>query len=466
MHEVQGGDSIRNLHRAHVAFINRSYWPDVEATGQLLTELCEDLSADFDVSVIAGPPNQYAGETCFRRSGWARRRGVRIRRIPCTQLSKASWIGRAVNYLSFFWMAAVAALKLPRPDILIVETDPPLLCFIGFLLQKLRRVKLVVYLQDIYPDLAIALGKLPDNVLTRWLRRAMFWVYFRADRIVVLSRDMRDLLVRSGVRASTISCIPNWIDTQKVIPVKQNNCFRQRHGLVDKFVVMYSGNLGQCQRLEDIVEAAGYLRHSTEILFLLVGDGAIKQRLVKQAAAQRLDNVHFLPYQPKEMLAESLSAADVHLVPVDPRVVNCLMPSKLYGVLSSGSPVLAVAPHTCELAELVERFEVGIVSPPGDSAKLAATIKGLASSREKLEIWGHRARQIAEQFYNRCNTTKSFAQMLQSLGGISVFDRVASTKSALTEVLHNPLKLTESASGIHRQSGNPTDILDTATIQG
>ncbi len=254
-------------------------------------------------------------------------------------------------------------------------------------MRRLRGAKLVVYLQDIYPDIAVALGKLPNNVLTRWLRRAMFAVYRRADRVVVLSRDMHDRLAASGVPAERIVCVSNWVDTTALEPRKQDNSFRRKHDVVNQFVVMYSGNLGLCQRLEDILEAARLLRHHADIVFLLVGDGVLKSQLKEQALRQELANVRFLPYQPKEQLSLSLSAAQLHLVPVDPRVVSCLMPSKLYGALASGTPVLAVAPDDCELAELVEELQVGAVCAPCEPAQLAIMIQRLAAAPEQLAAW-------------------------------------------------------------------------------
>ena len=175
-----------------VLFLNRSYWPDAEATGQLLTELCEDLAQSFQVTVIAGQPNVDQAECAFRRHGEENRNGVCIRRVRHTSFPKRSLPGRLVNYASFLWGALWAALWTKRPDVVVVETDPPLLCLIGWCLQRLRGAKLICYLQDIHPDIGIALGKFRDRWALRILRRLLFYVYRHADRVVVLSRDMRD----------------------------------------------------------------------------------------------------------------------------------------------------------------------------------------------------------------------------------------------------------------------------------
>ncbi len=402
--------------RPTVLFINRSYWPDGEATGQLLTELCEDLAHQFEITVLAGQPNQNLEGVSFRRAGCQQRGGVAIRRIRHTRFPKSFLPGRILNYLTFLLGAFWACLWMPRPDLVVVETDPPLLALIGRILQR-RGARLVVYLQDIHPDIAVAVGKIRNRPLVRALRRLLFAVYRRADRLVVLSRDMRDHIVASGVDPRRVTVIPNWIDTALVRPVKHNNDFRRRHALQGQFLVMYSGNLGLCQCLEDVIAAAAHLRHRPDILFLLVGAGALQAQLQDQARRLGLANVRFLPYQPKSRLAESLSAADLHLVPLDPRVASCLMPSKLYGVLASGTPLLAIAPDDCELAQLTLDHQVGAVAPPGEPEALADAILNLVDQPWDLERMGRRARTLAELHYDRRKVVPRFAALLDQLAG-------------------------------------------------
>lgn len=405
----------RDAARPRVLFLNRSYWPDVEATGQLLTELCEDLARSFDVMVLAGQPNQNPENVKFRKYGHQVQHGVHVRRVWNTRLSKSFLPGRAMNLMTYLAAASLASLGGARPDVVVAETDPPLLCLLGAVLQQWHGAKLVVYLQDIYPDVAVALGKLPDGPLTRQLRRTMFGVYRRADRVVVLSRDMRKLLIDSGVPARRITCIPNWIDTRLVAPRAKKNNFREEHGLNGQFVVMYSGNMGLTQRLDEVIEAARRLRDCRDVVFLLIGDGASRRRLEETVRKQALGNVRFLPYQPKQRLAESLGAADLHLVPLDPRVASCLMPSKLYGILASGRPLVAIAPGDCELAQITRREAVGLVVPPGDPGALSDAIRQSAGQRDRLGRMGTTARQLAETHYDRHIATGRFGRMLARL---------------------------------------------------
>jgi glycosyltransferase involved in cell wall biosynthesis len=401
--------------KPRVLFLNRSYWPDAEATGQLLTELCEDLADAFDVSVVAGQPNQNPSNASFRRVGVEVRRGVRIHRVPHFRWSKATLAGRAVNLASYLATSSIRAFFAKRPDVVVVETDPPLLCFLGLALRFRFGARLVVYLQDIYPDVALRLGKLPDGWIYRRLRRAMHGAYRRADLVVVLSEDMRDLLTSSGAPGDRIAVLPNWVDTKLVYPAKSENAFRRRHGLEDKFVVMYSGNLGLSQRLEHFLEAARLLADVDDVRFALVGDGATKGALQRRADELGLTNVQFFGYQPQSELAQSLSAADLHYLVLDPAIAGCLMPSKVYGILASGTPMLAAAPSWCELAQTIRDADVGFVVDFGDPGAIAERIEWAQRNRGRLEEMGRRARRLAEEQFDRPHITSRFAELLGRL---------------------------------------------------
>jgi colanic acid biosynthesis glycosyl transferase WcaI len=405
-----------------VCFINRSYWPDTEATGQLLTELCEDLAQEneaggtWDVSVIAGQPNHNADGVEFRPSGTQRRNGVTIHRVQHTRWPKHRLLGRAVNYVTFLWGCLWKAAQIPRGSVVVVETDPPLLCLLGAWLQWWKVCQLVVYLQDIHPEIAVALGHFRDGWFTRFLKRRFHAVYRAADRVIVLSQDMRSHALEIGVSESKIALIPNWVDTDRVVPINANNRLRARYGEFDQFIVMYSGNLGLCQQLDEILEAAKLLRDEVCIRLVFVGRGSTRGRLEQYARDNRLANVAFFDYCAKRELGESLSAADLHLVPLDPRLTRLMMPSKLYGVLASGTPLVAIAPAESHLARIVNEEQVGWIVPPGDARALAEQIRHCFHNRDELIDRGERSRQLAIDQYDRRRITQEFAEFLQELG--------------------------------------------------
>jgi colanic acid biosynthesis glycosyl transferase WcaI len=264
---------------------------------------------------------------------------------------------------------------------------------------------------------AVVLRGLPPGVISSTLRSLFLQSYQRADRVVVLSRDMRDHLVGLGIPANRISIIPNWADVRVVHPVKTNNPFRSRHGLDGKFVAMYSGNLGFAQRLDSLLEAMALLCDRPEIILLFVGDGASRRRLEAIAAERQMKNVFFLDYQPKEELAYSLSAADVQLIPLHPGVIPYLMPSKLYSSMASGTAIIATAPEGCELAETITQNEIGILVEPDNPAALAGALRWAADHRSELCAMGERGYRLMLSEFDRPLATGRFAEVLEQLTG-------------------------------------------------
>ncbi len=403
--------------KPRVVFFNRSYWPDVEATGQLLTELLEDLSEDFDVEVIAGQPNAVPAAVEYQATGTELHQGVKISRLGHTQFRKHSFIGRILNLVTFTLSAAWKSLTLKKPDIVVTETDPFLLALVGRWVQWRHGAKFIVYLQDIYPDIAVAVGKLREGWISRGMRWLLFSIYRKADCVVVLSRDMERTCRDYGVSADALRVIPNWADASRVRPLKQQNAFRQEHGLEAAFVVMYSGNMGLAHTLTPILDAAEALKSNPRVCFALVGDGARRAELAAAAEARGLTNMRFFPYQPREQLAQSLSAADVHLISMQPEATGLLMPSKLYGILASGTAVIALADPQSELAELIQQRELGFVCDPRDTdagaERLAYVINFLAENPADVQTFGGNARRLAEDEFDRSIQTARFAAMLQ-----------------------------------------------------
>lgn len=394
--------------KPRLLFLNRSYWPDTEATGQLLTALCEGLADQFDVHVLAGQPNVASAEEDWQRARV--RNGVTIHRVKHTTLSKRNMFRKGINFLSFIRACQKQIRLIPQPDVVVFETDPFLLPFVADRFHRHSGCSMVGYLQDIYPDVAVALEKISDNWAIRKLRSSLFDVYRRCSRMVVLSQDMKQLLLEGDIPGENVSIIPNWADTQQIVPVESENRFRQKFGLGSRFVAMYSGNLGLTQRLEEFVEAAAMLQDDTDIQFVFVGQGARKQDLQKQAESLKLSNILFCDYQPLDELSHSLSAADLHLVPLTAALSRCLMPSKLYGILAAGRPYLTNAPETSELFETTISHRVGLTVRAGSPAAIAEAIRAAKRDRAVLSDMGRRARRLAEEKYTKSLSVSAFAK--------------------------------------------------------
>ena len=407
-----------NQRLPRVVFLNRSYWPDSEATGQLLTDLCEHLSESFDVHVICGQPNS-TQEKEFSKSGVTTRNNVTIHRLGHTQFKKRFPAGRLINLVSFTLAVGryLRSCRLPA-DIVVSETDPFLLPTVATKHAVRVDAKLVCYLQDIYPDVAEAIGKVKAGFLTRKIRERLRKCYLAADRIIVLGSCMKRRLASPpwGVDPASMRVIPNWADCQSIEPLDSaSNAFRQREGLHDKFVVMHSGNMGLTQRLDVLVNATRSVHWPESAVLVLVGDGAARNDLQELANQVPAGRVKLLPYQPRKELAQSLSAADLHVVSMHENITGCLCPSKLYGILAAGRPVLAIGEKTTDLCESVLKYDVGWCCAPGDSEQIASTVAGAVSQPALRADAGKRAREVACSNYDRPVVMEQFKQLLHEL---------------------------------------------------
>jgi len=397
-----------------ILFLNRAYPPGVEATGQYLHELAGDLSRDHQVTVLCGVPysNGLEGRVFpYRIEGSG---PVEVRRAWGTRLPKRIPAGRIVNQVSFFGMAALAARGVAKPDVVVSMTDPPFLGLLGLHLKNRFDVPFVYYCEDLYPDVAEAVGMAP-RPLAAAFRRVQAAILAGADRMVVLSDDMAERLVRKGVDANRLTVVRNWADTEAIYPAKRDNEFRRRHGLEGRFVVMYSGNFGYVWDLETALDVAARLRDDPRIAFVLVGAGSTRERIEERVRSEGLTNVLLLPFQPKEDLAQSLSAADLHLDPMRPGVFGTVVPSKIYGILASGTPMAALAESESEAAHVVSEHACGWCGAPGDVEGLTRFVQAASLDGKQLSEMGSRGRCAAEASYARSIMTARFEAVLNDV---------------------------------------------------
>ncbi len=360
---------------ARLVFANRYYWPDEPATAQLLTDLAEGLAArGWGVTVIAS--RSRAAPLPARET----RAGVDIIRVAATRWGARSILGKAFDYFTFS-SALRRALRdeLPGAACLVAMTDPPTLAPLAAAATRRTGSRLVHWVQDIHPEISLALagGRLPPFLARPWVRRRDA-AWRRAEACVTVSSDMAALVAAHGVGSERIRVVPNWAPGGALTPVpSEQNGLRRQWGLADRFVVAYSGNLGRVHALEPVLGAAARLRDEGDVVFLLVGDGPQRPALEQLAKKQHLSNVRFLPPQPRARLAESLSAADLHLVTLRPGCEGFVFPSKIYGIAAVGRAAIFVGPPACSLARTIEAHGWGVAVPPGDPAALAATVRAL-----------------------------------------------------------------------------------------
>lgn len=377
-----------------VCYFNRSYWPDTTATGQLLTELAEDLVAihRFEVTVVCGYPAGAEGLPAREI-----RNGVRIIRARGTRLSTRRFAGRAMNYVTYFMTAFWAAITQPKPDVAIALTDPPI---IGLAALAARpRYGMIFYCQDIFPEVAGLLENYHSRIIDAILEHLNRFLVKRARRIVALGDTMASRLVHGkGADPGKISIIHNWADTSAIVPSAKHNSFAAANDLESRFVVLHAGNIGLSQNLDVVIEAAGLLKERPDILILFIGDGNRKSDLESAVAARGLTNVRFLPFQPRDQLRWTYASSDVCLVSLKEGLAGYIVPSKLYPILAAGRPYIAAVEKMSEVAALTERHRCGVLVEPGDAVQLAEAILRLADQRSAREAMGVRSRVAAELF--------------------------------------------------------------------
>lgn len=402
--------------RKRLLFLNRSFYPDVEATGQFLTELCEELEKSFEIHVICGNPlfrkvktRGFIHKTLHRR--------ITIWRINNTALPKKIFFTRVINLLSYFFPCFFWAFMIKRMDCVIAETDPPLLASIAYIYSKVRRCPFVYYSQDIWPQVGIVNEGMTNPVITTILREINRFLYQKANRIVVLGRDMKQRLEEeNSIPSKKIDIVENWADPNKLFPIsREDNIFLQKHGLGDKFIVMYSGNIGLSQDIENIIYAAHALKDHKGILFVLIGEGAAKEKLRHLANSLGLPNVRFFPYQNREELINSLNAADIHLITLKKGMKGYIVPSKVYGILASGRPFIAAVDDNCEIDNIVKEFNCGLSIPPSNVEELKKAVLWAYFHEKDIQSMGERGRKALESFYTRKICTQKFEDILQNL---------------------------------------------------
>jgi glycosyltransferase involved in cell wall biosynthesis len=400
-----------------VIFVNRYFYPDISATSQMLTDLARSLSAagNYELHVICS--RRLYADQMARLASAGEWHGVQIHRCWSAHLGQHRLFWRALDYLCFFISSTVAMMRWARRgDILVAMTDPPLISVCAALVAKIRGAKLVNWLQDIFPEVATVLNIRIPGWMTRNLQRARTWSLHAAEKNVVLGYRMQQLVSGLGVLAGKQRVIENWADGRAINPRSAlDSALRSSLGAPNSFIVQYSGNLGRAHEILTILGAATRLRDEAGWLFLFVGGGANMK--VLQAAAERsqLTNMRFVPYQPRELLADCLSAADAHLTCLLPAMEGLVMPSKFYGILAAGRPVIIIGDPDGEQARVVRAEGCGVIIERGDSKALVDELRRMRADPEWMRGAAQGARVLFERRYTLQRAAMQWSQLLENL---------------------------------------------------
>ena len=382
------------------------FYPDVASTGQILTELCEGMIDTFDITVICVVPSysgtideKYKTKRIYKEG----HNGIKIIRVRVPEFQKSNKISRIKNLLAYFFNSLLATLKIEKQDYIYTISQPPILGgVLGVLGKWLKGGKLIYNIQDFNPEQTMAVGYSKNKLLLNTVMSVDKFSCKKSDKVIVVGRDMQETLRNrfNNKKVPKNVFINNWINEKEIYPLEQNHPriveFKEKYNLKDKFIIMYSGNIGLYYDLENIIKVIGEFKDREDVVFAFVGDGTVKDKVEAYVKENNLSNVTFIPYQDKADLIYSLNAADIHWVVNAKGIKGVSVPSKLYGVMAAGKPVLGVLDEGSEARLIVEDCNCGVCIEPGNYKEISNNIEYILNNKEEIKALGSNGRQYLE----------------------------------------------------------------------
>ncbi len=429
---------------ANVLFLSLVFPPDGVSTALIMGELAADLRArGHDVKVVTTAPHYNRDEAAEARQPLRPWWGRVLQRseyagIPVIHTwmprKGAGIAGRLTAWMTFHFLSTAVALALTwRPDVIIAPSPPLTVGISAWIVSAMRRARFIYNVQEIYPDIAVNLGALRNRTLIRALQALERFVYRRAAIVTVIAPRMRDRLLEKRVPAEEVEVIPNFVDISSLRPAPKDNAFSREHGLTDRFVVTYAGNMGPAQDLETFIDAAGRLRHEPGVHCLLIGGGTSEQALRDRVRFLDLSNCTIVGYQPYERMRDIYAASDVCLVPQAAATGCDAIPSKVYRIFACARPIIASTEMDSDLANLVRRSQGGAVVPPGSPDALAEVIRRAARNRVEWSAKGEAGKQHVETHYSRERISGQYDALVRQLAPLAA-EREASLRHHRTGI--------------------------------
>jgi len=406
-----------------ILFFTHYFPPEVNAPASRTFEMCKRwVRAGHAVHVITGAPNApdgvlYPGYK-NRLSRTETMDGIRVTRVWTFLAANKGTTLRMVNYLSYMMSAFLRSLFVARPDV-IIATSPQLFCgFAGWLASICRRTRLVLESRDMFAESITTLTSVKEGRLIRWIRKLEFFLYRRGDLLVTVGPGYKRKLVAGGVPEEHIAIVTNGVDREVFDPATDGGPTRAAHGLGDAYVVTYAGTIGMAHGLRVVLDAADVLEREpgNDVLFLLVGEGAEREELAREAAARKLASVRFLGKIPKGEMPGLLAASDccfVHLRKAP--LYTSVLPSKIFEMAHMQKPIiLGVAG---DAADVVREAGCGICIEPGDAVELVAAVRRLRSEPETAKAMGHAGWEYVAANYDRDVLARKYLDLLTGIVG-------------------------------------------------
>lgn len=382
------------------------FYPDVASTGQILAELAEGMIDAFDITVICVVPS-YSGvieeKYKSKRIYIEEYKGIKLVRVRVPEFEKSNKISRIKNLLAYFFNSLIATAKIEKQDYIYTISQPPILGgVLGVLGKWIKGGKLIYNIQDFNPEQTIAVGYAKNKLLLNTVMAVDKFSCKNSDKVIVVGRDMQETLKNrfNNKKVPSNVFINNWINEKEIYPLDQNHpkiiAFKEKYNLKDKFIIMYSGNIGLYYDLENIIKVIGEFKDREDVVFAFIGDGTVKSKIEEYVTNNNLNNVIFIPYQDKADLIYSLNAADIHWVVNAKGIKGVSVPSKLYGVMAAGKPVLGVLDEGSEARLIVEECNCGVCIEPGNYEEISRNIEYILDNKELIKSLGRNGRKYLE----------------------------------------------------------------------
>jgi colanic acid biosynthesis glycosyl transferase WcaI len=396
-----------------ILLLNLYYPPDTSATAKMASTVAEALSVRHEVTVLCGRPSYDPTERRPRRLSQTELAGrVKIVRVGSTDYPRFQMKRRVLNYLSYVALAIPRALFLPC-DVVLAMTDPPFEGIVGAIVAMLKSEPYVYNIRDMYPDMAVGGAIVRPGLLARIWERLHRWALRRATRVIVLGEDMKARIIAKGVDAARIEIVRDGTDILPPDvpgPPLDEEIIRTIRG-DSEFVLLHAGNLGFYGAWETLITAVRDLEVDG-VGLVFVGEGA--QRAHVEALARETKNVRFLPFFPANKIPSVLAAADAHVITVKRGLEGVVVPSKLYGILAAGKPILAVAPEETDAVTLGAKFGFAVSADPDRPEEVAAAIRSLVGDEAKVKNMGRAARAVAPD-YDRVKELQKFVKIIEGV---------------------------------------------------
>lgn len=412
------------MEKKKILVLAHYFYPDVASTGQILTELCEKLQDKFDVTVVCTVPSytgkieeKYKKQTLY----YEKYQNINVIRVKVSEFDKSNKISRIRNILDYFFHAKKAIRKCGKQDLIYTISQPPILGgLLGVYAKRKKKAKLVYNIQDFNPEQTMAVKYSNNKLVLKILMYLDKRSCKKSDLIITVGRDMQKTLKNrfdnNNVPNNVV--INNWINEKEVYPIEKNHekivAFKKQYNLENKFIIMYSGNIGLYYDLENIVKImADY--QDKDVAYVFVGEGSVKNKLVNYVEENKLENFYFIPYQPKSDLVYSLNSADIHLVTNAKGIKGVSVPSKIYGVMATNVPILGILEEGSEAYQIIKDSNCGIIVETGNYEQIRNEIKQLVEQKHKYIKKYNTGRTYLEEHFTKDKSINMYIEQLIEL---------------------------------------------------